>query len=231
MTAPWEEGGRTVGKGQALVVIGGSSSVGQYAIQMARLSGFERVVTSASAKHAEHLKALGAHVVLDRNSESSSPEDFCHASLGGGLPLSRVFDAIGIPSTILLGIKTLQLAGASDAVFVRPCGGIVPEDFEGIAAGRGAFTPAEVTKQSQDGPVKVEIKTILGIGSLPGLRHISEPLQTYLGGEEGYIAQGLFRPNQPLVVPGGLEAVETALSKNKEGVSGEKVVIRPFDKV
>lgn len=225
MTAPWEEGGRTVGKGQAIVIIGGSSSVGQYAIQMARLSGFERVVTSASAKNAQHLEALGAHVVLDRN--ASSPDDFYRAL--DGLPLPLVFDTIGIPSTMLLGVETLQLAQTSDAVLVRPCGGIVPEDFDSIAAGKVGFTPPEVARQSQDGPIRVETKAIMGIGSLPSLRYLSEPLQEYLGGQDGYIAQGLLRPNRPLVVPGGLEAVETALWKNKEGISGEKVVIRPFD--
>lgn len=227
MTAPWEEGGRTAGKGKAIVIIGGSSSVGQYAIQMARLSGFERVVTNASAKHAEHLKALGAHVVLDRN--TSSPQDFFHALDGSPLPL--VFDTIGIPDTILLGVKTLQLAKTSNAVLVRACGGIVPEDFESVAAGKGGFNPPEVVEQSREGPIKVEIKAILGIGCLPSLRHLSEPLQKHLGGEDGYIARGLLKPNRPSVVPGGLEAVETALLRNKVGVSGEKVVIRPFDQV
>jgi NADPH:quinone reductase-like Zn-dependent oxidoreductase len=48
-TPPWEEGGRYVGKGRSIIIIGGASSVGQYAIQMARLSGYERIVTNASS--------------------------------------------------------------------------------------------------------------------------------------------------------------------------------------
>jgi hypothetical protein len=84
---------------------------------------------------------------------------------------------------------------------------------------------AEALGQSQDNPI--EIKQILGIGSWPALRPLSEPLAESLGGPNGYIAQGLFTPNRPYVVPGGLKAVEEALQLSKKGVSGKKVVIDP----
>ena len=48
-----------------------------------------------------------------------------------------------------------------------------------------------------------------------------------LGGEDGCIAKGLYAPNRVRVVDGGIEAVESALKLNKDGVSGEKVVFRP----
>lgn len=73
------------------------------------------------------------------------------------------------------------------------------------------------------------MKQVLGIGSNPALRYLSEPLFAKLGGENGYIARGLITPNRPRVVSGGLNAVEEALSLNRKGVSGEKVVFRPFD--
>lgn len=191
---------------------------------MARLSGFERIITNASSAHVEYLKSLGAHIVLDRQTQSAA-HDFGHA-LGNdsGLTLPFVFDSIGTAATLMLGVNVLQLAGAAGATLVRPCGGIV-EDFASLAAGRGGVVPREVAEQSQQGN-KVAIKAILGLGSLPHLRYLSEPLSKHLGGEDGYLANGDFTPNRPVVVPGGLEAVEAALLRNKQGVSGKKVVIR-----
>lgn len=223
LPAPWDEGGQDVGKGKAIVIIGGSSSVGQYAIQMAQISGFDQIITNSSSTHTEYLKTLGAHIVLDRVTHSR-PEDFYNALR---LPLALVFDSIGNTPTMLLGVSILQLAKVPNATMIRGCGGLT-EDFASLAAGTGAFTPPEVAKHCQEEP-KVEIKAILGIGSLPHLRYLSEPMCKHLGGEDGYISRGLFKPNRPLIIPGGLENVEVALMRNKMGVSGEKVIIRPFD--
>lgn len=49
-----------------------------------------------------------------------------------------------------------------------------------------------------------------------------------LGGEAGWIAKGLFAPDRPVVVLGGLARLDDALEKNNNGISGKKVVIRPF---
>lgn len=47
-----------------MLVYSGASSVGQYAIQLAKLSGF-KVVTTASASRESRLKSLGADAVID----------------------------------------------------------------------------------------------------------------------------------------------------------------------
>lgn len=210
LAAPWEEGGASAGKGKAIVILGGSSSVGQYAIQLAKLSGFEKIVTNASAKHESHLKSLGADIVLDR-SKQGSPEDFKDA-LGDSLPLAFVYDAIAEKDTQTLGVEILAATKTADShVIVVQA---VNEDAKALG---------------QKKEPKVEVKQILGLGSRPDLRYLSEPLMKNLGGEDGYIAKGKFVPNRPLVVSGGLNGLEEALAKNKKGVSGEKVVIRPHD--
>ncbi|KAI5926504.1 quinone reductase [Camillea tinctor] len=207
LTPPWETGGRQAGKDKAIVIIGGSSSVGQYAIQLARISGFTKIITNSSAAHVEYLKSLGAHVVLDRS--QSGPEDF--ASAVGGSPLALVFDAISILSTQTLSVKIIQLTKTENIhVF-----GVLP----------GSKEIEELCKQEP----QTSFKSVIGVGSNPELRYLSEPLMANLGGENGYIAKGLLKPNRPLVIPGGLNGIEAALAKNKNGVSGEKVVIRPFD--
>lgn len=213
MTPPWEEGGRNVGQGKSIVIIGGASSVGQYAIQLARLSGYERIVTNASSNNHEFLRSIGAHVVLDRS--ASTPATLFEAT--GDFPLDFVFDGISAPSTQKLGIRILHKAKVtgSHLITVHVVHPDVPDP------------EAKALSQSQE--PRVEIKQILGIGSWPALRPLSEPLARFLGGDDGYIAQGLFAPNRPHVVPGGLAAIEEAMSLNKSGVSGRKVVIRPHD--
>ncbi|KAH8646883.1 chaperonin 10-like protein [Xylariales sp. PMI_506] len=213
LTLPWASGGDRAGRGAAVVIIGGSSSVGQYAIQFARLSGFERIVTNSSPAHAEHLRRLGATVVLPRG---AAPEEFAAAIGGDDVPLDFVFDAISIGDTQQVALQIVQaarkrLSKPTAVVTVQP----------------GDFEP-EVLALSKDIPEAV-LRQVLGIGSSPELRYLSEPFAKHLGGEDGYIAKGLFEPNRPVVVPGGLRGLETALEKNKRGVSGEKVVIRPFE--
>lgn len=209
LAAPWDEGGAQAGRGKAVVVLGGSSSVGQYAVQLAKLSGFARVVTNASARHADHLRALGADVVLDRAAQNAT-EDFVAAL--GGLPLAFVYDAISERDTQVQGVEILAAAGTAGSHVITV---------------QGANAEAKELGAAKD--PKVDVKQVLGLGSRPDLRYLSEPLAKHLGGEDGYIAKGQFVPNRPLVVGGGLRGLEDALAKNKKGVSGEKVVIRPFE--
>lgn len=205
LKAPWTEGGSEVGKGKAVVILGGSSSVGQYAIQLARLSGFERIVTNAGAAHQEYLKELGAHVVLDRN--ASTAQDFQKAL--NGLPLEFVFDSISIKQTQLLGVETLQVTGTKDSNVV-----IV------------GMTDEETKQQGESKEPEVAIKGIVGIALAPHLRYLISALTDNLGGEDGWIANGKFKPNKVEVTEGGLEKLQEAMEKNKAGVSGVKVVVK-----
>jgi len=51
-----------------------------------------------------------------------------------------------------------------------------------------------------------------------------------LGVEDGWLAEGMLKPNNIEVIPGGLLSLETALGRNKKGVSGIKVIIRPWER-
>ncbi|KAI1338961.1 quinone reductase [Xylariaceae sp. FL0016] len=208
LTPPWDEGGRQAGKDKAIVIVGGSSSVGQYAIQMAKLSGFSQIITNSSAAHVENLKGLGANTVLDRSKSGASE----FASAVGDLPLAFVFDAISIEATQQLGVEVIQATKTSNTAVYT---------VQAPSTGKAQ----ELTQQEP----KTALKGVLGMGSRADMLYLSEPLMANLGGEDGYIAKGLFKPNKPAVVPGGLGGLEDALAKNKNGVSGEKVIIRPFE--
>ncbi|OJJ37000.1 hypothetical protein ASPWEDRAFT_38640 [Aspergillus wentii DTO 134E9] len=212
MIPPWEPQGHQVGNGKAIVIIGGGSSVGQYAIQLARLSGFSRIITNASPANHAFLERLGAHVVLHR--AHCTAADF-NAAISG-LPLEMVFDAISIKSTQVLSVQIIQCKRtAGDVVTVHV---VNPETVDPDAAALSRSTEQ-----------MVEIKQVLGLGSSPELRYLSEPMVKHLGGEDGCIARRLFIPNRVRVIPGGLRSVEAALASNKNGVSGEKIVFKPCE--
>jgi NADPH:quinone reductase-like Zn-dependent oxidoreductase len=211
LPAPWDKGGDQVGDGAAVVIIGGSSSMGQYAIQLARLSGYSKIITNSSPAHKAHLEKLGATAVLDREATAS---DFA-ATIGDHVPLDFILDTISAKSTRELSVGIVKAVRSTKEAVTKVIV-VLPEVLDFV-------------KFDAEGESKVTLPRIIGLGSIPSLRYLSEPFAKHLGGEDGYIAQGLFEPNRPVIVPGGLAGVEAALAKNKNGVSGEKVVIRPFE--
>ncbi|KAJ7137670.1 GroES-like protein [Mycena epipterygia] len=104
-TDPWL-GGEGAYKGEKIVILGGSSSVGSYVIQLAVLSGFE-VITTSSPAHFAYLKSLGATTVIDRSAADVAAQIL--AAAGG--PVKYVVDSISLPPTQLLGVEILQSQG------------------------------------------------------------------------------------------------------------------------
>jgi len=123
------------------------------------------------------------------------------------LDVGFVYDAISEKETQRLGVEILHALGKKGNVI--------------CVQGVNDEAKAEGEK------VGVEVKQIMGLGSKPELRPLSEPLMKALGGEDGWIAKGQFVPNRVEVVNGGLKGLDDALEKNKKGVSGVKVVIKP----
>ncbi|KAF5342137.1 hypothetical protein D9611_002031 [Ephemerocybe angulata] len=86
-------------KGQAIFIAGAAGSVGQAAIQLARVSGFTYIIASSSLKHAPYLESLGATHVLDRSlSLSELKASLASLSLP---PIEYAFDSIGDIETSL----------------------------------------------------------------------------------------------------------------------------------
>ncbi len=156
LAAPWDKNGDSVGKGKTAIILGGSSSVGQYAIQFAKLSGFDNIVTSSSPSHFDYLKTLGATIVLDR-SKATNAKDFTQALLTG-TAAEWVYDSISSPSTQLLAVEILQaLEGGKVIVVMQP--------------------DEKATTQASKGDKEVQVTNILGLGSNPAYRYVSEPLR------------------------------------------------------
>ncbi|TEB33445.1 GroES-like protein [Coprinellus micaceus] len=100
--------------GVPLVILGGSSAVGHFAIQLAKLSGFNPVITTASTKHEAFLKARGATHVLDRNVPLEAQLKAINA-----FPIKNVIDAISTAETQKQGFDILA-PGGKQVLFLDP---------------------------------------------------------------------------------------------------------------
>lgn len=81
-------------------------------IQLAKLSGFSEIITTASEKHSDHLKSLGATTVLSRS--LSNAEMVSSISLVSTPKL--VYDSIASSETQDLALDILALSGGGTLV-------------------------------------------------------------------------------------------------------------------
>lgn len=204
--APWSN--PNAGKGKAIIILGGSSSVGQYGIQLARLSGFSKIVTSSSLKHREYLEKIGGTnlVVLDRN--QAKPKDFLDATQG--FKIETIFDSISDEETQKLAVEIFQGQKENSSPKVIT----VLDSSEEVQSLANGSNP------------KVSLSHVMAMGSLPHNRQVSEPLMKNL---TKWLENKEFFPNRVEVVKGGLKGLEEALDKNRKGVSGVKIVVKPSE--
>ncbi|KAF3052480.1 hypothetical protein E8E11_010657 [Didymella keratinophila] len=104
---------RKSGKQTSVLIWGGSSSVGLYAIQLARLHNFN-VVTVCSPKHHNYVKDLGAHHVFDYKSD-----DVVDKIKEAAPRLQYIFDTIGDKTSSATSSHALGEAGGTLCT-VRP---------------------------------------------------------------------------------------------------------------
>jgi NADPH:quinone reductase-like Zn-dependent oxidoreductase len=98
-----------------ILVWGGSSSVGQFAIQILRYYGYRNVLTTASQKHHEKLRILGANQVFDYNS-TDVVTSILKACGGRGIPL--VYDCIGSLNGSIAPIAEIAKNGSKVAILL-----------------------------------------------------------------------------------------------------------------
>lgn len=199
--APWS-GGEGKYSGTPLVVIGGSSVVGSFgrhafglsrsdvirspylvsptAIQLAKLSGFSPIITTASLKNAGLLKSYGATHVLDRNLSADALRAEV-TKITSGL-LATVFDAVGLPDNQAAGYGLLAPEGklltvlpesvkeTSEGRTVTQVNGLVqlPHNLE---AGKALYLA--ISGLLESGEIKVSL----------GLSTLQEELMTDVHGE------------------------------------------------
>ncbi|RPD59732.1 GroES-like protein [Lentinus tigrinus ALCF2SS1-6] len=199
LTPPWAEGGTTQFAGKPAFIIGGSSSVGQYAIQIAKLANFSPIITTASPHNTAFLRSLGATHVVDRSlSDTAILAEL--PKLTGGKPLQFVFDAISLPDTQVLAYQATARGGT--VVYVLP----------------------EVTPLKQEGDGKT-VSRVAGSVHFPGNAQCGEEMYAHL---TEWLEKGIIKPNRVEVLPNGLAGIPDGLAWLEAGkVSGTKLIARP----
>ncbi|KAJ7650827.1 chaperonin 10-like protein [Roridomyces roridus] len=185
--------------GQPAFVLGGSSSVGQFAIQILRTLAFSPIITYASARHANYLKSLGATHVIDRG--TIIIEDIPAAVqnlLPPGTQLQVVYDAISEPDT------------------QEVCWALVSEDGIVVAIQRG------VADRDVGGKRLIHIA---GSPYAPINKDFGPRLWRMLTGQ---VEEGTIVPNRVEKLPGGLAGIVDGLKRmENNAVSGVKLVVFP----
>jgi len=113
LTPPWDEGGKGKYSGRPIVVFGGSSSVGQYVIQLAKLSGFSPIIATSSTHSFPLLKSLGATHTIDRNADVIQEVK----AITGDTPVEFIYDAVAAGGTQEVAWDLLAPGG--QAIFVQ----------------------------------------------------------------------------------------------------------------
>ena len=77
----------------SILIWGGSSGVGSYVIQLAKVAGFKKIISVSSLKHEKFLKDIGATHILDRFKELDELKKELHEILPNGLQIG--IDVVG----------------------------------------------------------------------------------------------------------------------------------------
>ncbi|KAJ5322694.1 hypothetical protein N7452_010983 [Penicillium brevicompactum] len=184
---------------QAVLIWGGASSVGTFAIQSARSLGFT-IYATASPKHHEYLRKLGAHAVFN-------------------------YKASDVVSQIVEAVKKDELN-----LNVAHCvvdGGLQPtldilKETKGDTAAKVAHSPI----LPPDHPTLDNTTILFNLASQDSEERNAHMRQCFHGWLKHNLESGSVVPSPNLQVEsGGLEGVNAALDKLKAGVSGTKLVL------
>jgi len=97
LVAPWKHGGIGKYKNMPILIFGGVGSVGNYVIQLAKMSGFFPIITTAALKHTNYLKSLGATHVVDRYLSFAGLQQAVARVTSA--PLNVIYDTVSIRET------------------------------------------------------------------------------------------------------------------------------------
>ncbi|SNX84284.1 related to toxD gene [Melanopsichium pennsylvanicum] len=200
---------------EAILIWSGSTTVGQWAIQIAHISGF-RVITTASPHNHQLLKSIGADDIYDYK-DVTTP-----AKIAAKDPhLTKALDCISENGTQQLCVKSLGIKGGDVVVLLKP-------DPEAIAL-----------RKSEVNIIHTLAYTALGrpfnygkaVYDQERVSADSTLMKQWLNGDKGHFytlfKQGLVKGNRIKEMHGGLEAIADGLKYLQEGkVSAEKLAYK-----
>ncbi|TFY82413.1 hypothetical protein EWM64_g1605 [Hericium alpestre] len=201
LPTPWSAAGRDKYKGHPAVITGGASSVGQFVIQLAKLSGFGPIITTASSRNAEYAKAAGATHVIDYNTTSYADLPAAVAKITS-TPVPLIYDVIASPES----------QKASWAI-LAPKGTLVV-----------SHDPV-VGKLGEEAEDSKRVELVWGSTTDSDWHEIGNDIWAHL---TGLLETGAVKPNKVEVLPDGLAGIPAGVERVGQGkVSGVKLVAHP----
>lgn len=184
---------------QAALVWGASSSVGTFIVQAANTLGF-RVYVTASPKHHEYLKTLGAHATFDYK-ESDVISQIVRTVKADGVTLNIahavVNDSLQPVLDVLREVKDDNVAKVSHSP-------VLPENHPTLDNTEIKFNFPSMDPAARD-------------------KHMADCFHGWLAAA---LKSGSVVPSPSIQVEnGGLEGLNAALDKLRAGVSGTKIVV------
>lgn len=192
-----------------LVVLGGASSVGKFAIQIALACGF-KVIASCSAHSADVVRELGASVFDYKKPLEEQVKDTM-ATTGG--KFTRVFDAVASNDALARALfKELNKEGKTSGQKYFA----TTNDWSGIGDFEGGKT----------------YQIALGVVGRPDGAELNAQLATFIPLIVGLIEQGKMQPaNYDIVGQGGFDDAVEAYKYQQKGAGGaNKVLVKIQDK-
>lgn len=198
-----------------ILIWSGSTTVGQWAIQIAHISGY-KVITTASPKNHDLLKELGADDLYDYRDETTPQK------IAAKYPnLSKALDCISENGTQQLCVKSLGAKGGDVVVLLKP-------DKEAIELRKGevniihtlAYTA--LGRPFNYGRATYDQDRVTADANL---------MKEWLNGKQGHFyqlfQQGLLRGNRVKEMPAGLQGIPEGMKYLQDGkVSAEKLTYR-----
>lgn len=208
--------------GKALLIWGGSTSVGSNAIQLAVAAGYE-VVTTASPKNFTYVRSLGASQVFDYRSPTVVQDIIAALK---GRPIAGAL-ALGTGSAEICLDIVHACQGSKAVALASPS-----VSFEGAPTGRGRLAWLIPTMARLIGLNVV----LMAKARIRGIRVKYIFGTSLMGNEVSRLVYHDFLPNAlangsyvaapaPLVFGRGLDKIPAALEAQKKGLSARKLVV------
>lgn len=209
---------KPVPAGKALIVWGGSTSVGCNAIQLGVAAGYE-VFTTCSPRNFEYVKKLGASQVFDYNSKTAVA-DMISAFKGKTAAGALSLGAGGAEACMAILEKVQGNKFITMATFPM----LQPEPANLVFLRTAIHFLSWFVSFKVKGLIK-GVKSNFVIGSSIAKTGVGKAIFTDFLQEA--LVTGAFVPApEPVVVGEGLESIQAACAYQQKGVSAKKVIVR-----
>ncbi|KAL8784044.1 MAG: hypothetical protein Q9195_009213 [Heterodermia aff. obscurata] len=185
---------------RGVLIWGAASSVGTFAVQAAKGMGLV-VYATASARHHEYLKGLGAHAVFDYHDEDV---------------VARIIDRVR-EDGVALRVANCVVQGSLQPTL----------DVLGVTKGDEVAKVAHTPVLLPGAPTRDGVEVTFNMPPMDLAERKEHMYKCFHGWLKNGLESGTVVPSPRIQVEaGGLEGLNKALDKLKDGVSGTKIVVQ-----